>query len=382
MTRVKRSVHAKKKRRATLERAKGFRGEANSNYKRAKEARHEGGRLRYRDRRNRKRDFRRLWITRINAAARQNGMTYGDLHPRPPARRHRAGPQGAGRHRRARPRDLPPIRRRRPRGVGCLTSSQPTHRTSRAPLLSQDGALFFAHDHHQPPQRQAQGDPQARAAARARRTRRASSPRARTSSPPRPRRAGSRSRCWRRPAAAWTATRSSRRCWTAVSGARLGQPRRSASTSSAGRAPAGPLCVALWGVGDPGNVGTILRSRARLRRGVGRARARAAPTRSARRPCGRRWARSSRCRSRGRRRRRAAGRADRARRRARASRCAGPAGGERHARRRRRARRACPPTSSRRATASRTSRSRSESLNAAMAATVALYELTRRVARA
>ena len=77
MTRVKRSVHARKKRRATLERAKGFRGEAHSNYKRAKEAVMKADSYAYRDRRNRKRDFRRLWIVRINAAARQNGMTYG-----------------------------------------------------------------------------------------------------------------------------------------------------------------------------------------------------------------------------------------------------------------------------------------------------------------
>lgn len=77
MTRVKRSVHARKKRRATLERAKGYRGEANSNYKRAKEAVMKADSYAYRDRRNRKRDFRRLWITRINAAARLNGMTYG-----------------------------------------------------------------------------------------------------------------------------------------------------------------------------------------------------------------------------------------------------------------------------------------------------------------
>jgi large subunit ribosomal protein L20 len=76
MTRVKRSVHARKKRRATLERAKGYRGEASSNYKRAKEAVMKAEAYQYRDRRNRKRDFRRLWITRINAAARENGMTY------------------------------------------------------------------------------------------------------------------------------------------------------------------------------------------------------------------------------------------------------------------------------------------------------------------
>ena len=76
MTRVKRSVHAQKKRRSTLERTKGFRGEANSNYKRAKEALMKAEAYQYRDRRNRKRDFRRLWVTRINAAARQEGMTY------------------------------------------------------------------------------------------------------------------------------------------------------------------------------------------------------------------------------------------------------------------------------------------------------------------
>ena len=77
MTRVKRSVHAKKKRREVLELTRGFRGEANHNYRRAKEALLKADQYRYRDRRNRKRDFRRLWITRINAAARQNGMSYG-----------------------------------------------------------------------------------------------------------------------------------------------------------------------------------------------------------------------------------------------------------------------------------------------------------------
>jgi large subunit ribosomal protein L20 len=76
MTRVKRSVHARKKRREVLERTKGFRGEANSSYKRAKEAMMKADAYAYRDRRNRKRDFRRLWITRINAAARAEGMTY------------------------------------------------------------------------------------------------------------------------------------------------------------------------------------------------------------------------------------------------------------------------------------------------------------------
>ena len=77
MARVKRSVHARKKRRATLERAKGYRGQSSKSYKRAKEALLKADTYAYRDRRNKKRDFRRLWITRINAAARQEGMTYG-----------------------------------------------------------------------------------------------------------------------------------------------------------------------------------------------------------------------------------------------------------------------------------------------------------------
>ncbi len=76
MSRVKRSLHAKKKRRATLERTKGYRGQANSSYKRAKEALLKADSYAYRDRRNKKRDFRRLWIQRINAAARREGMSY------------------------------------------------------------------------------------------------------------------------------------------------------------------------------------------------------------------------------------------------------------------------------------------------------------------
>ena len=79
MTRVKRSLSARKKRRATLALTKGFRGEAHSNYRRAKEALMKADSYAYRDRRNRKRDFRRLWITRIGAAARQEGMSYSQF---------------------------------------------------------------------------------------------------------------------------------------------------------------------------------------------------------------------------------------------------------------------------------------------------------------
>jgi large subunit ribosomal protein L20 len=79
VSRVKRSVHARKKRRATLARAKGYRGQASKSYKRAKEAVLKADQYAYRDRRNRKRDFRRLWITRINAAARQEGLSYSQF---------------------------------------------------------------------------------------------------------------------------------------------------------------------------------------------------------------------------------------------------------------------------------------------------------------
>jgi large subunit ribosomal protein L20 len=79
MSRVKRSVGARKKRRAALQRTKGYRGQAHSSYKRAKEALLKADSYAYRDRRNRKRDFRRLWIVRINAAARQEGMSYSEF---------------------------------------------------------------------------------------------------------------------------------------------------------------------------------------------------------------------------------------------------------------------------------------------------------------
>jgi large subunit ribosomal protein L20 len=79
VSRVGRSVNSRKRRRETLERTKGYRGQAHSSYKRAKEALLKADSYAYRDRRNRKRDFRRLWIVRINAAARREGMTYSQF---------------------------------------------------------------------------------------------------------------------------------------------------------------------------------------------------------------------------------------------------------------------------------------------------------------
>ena len=75
MARVKRSVNAKKKRREVLEAAKGYRGIKKNTYRHAKEQVMRSLSYQYRDRRTRKRDFRRLWIIRINAAARQNGLS-------------------------------------------------------------------------------------------------------------------------------------------------------------------------------------------------------------------------------------------------------------------------------------------------------------------
>jgi large subunit ribosomal protein L20 len=76
MARVKRSVHAKKKRRETLASAKGYTGSRRVRYRAAKEQVQHSGVYAYRDRRDRKAQFRRLWITRINAAVRPHGLSY------------------------------------------------------------------------------------------------------------------------------------------------------------------------------------------------------------------------------------------------------------------------------------------------------------------
>ncbi len=76
MARVKRGVHGRKQRRTVLERAKGFRGARSRRYRIANESVMHALRYSYRDRRKRKGDFRKLWITRINAAARLDGLSY------------------------------------------------------------------------------------------------------------------------------------------------------------------------------------------------------------------------------------------------------------------------------------------------------------------
>lgn len=76
MARVKRAVNAHKKRRVILERAEGYRGQRSRLYRKAKEQVTHSLVYSYRDRRARKGEFRRLWIQRINAASRANGLTY------------------------------------------------------------------------------------------------------------------------------------------------------------------------------------------------------------------------------------------------------------------------------------------------------------------
>jgi large subunit ribosomal protein L20 len=79
MPRVKRSVHARKKRRKVLEQARGYWGLKHSSYRHAKEQVEHSLAYAYRDRKARKRQFRRLWILRINAAARQHGLSYNQF---------------------------------------------------------------------------------------------------------------------------------------------------------------------------------------------------------------------------------------------------------------------------------------------------------------
>lgn len=79
MARTARSLHARKKRRKVLEQAKGYRGTKHTSYKRAKEQVWKSGVYAYEGRKQRKRDFRSLWIQRINAGAREHGLSYSQL---------------------------------------------------------------------------------------------------------------------------------------------------------------------------------------------------------------------------------------------------------------------------------------------------------------
>ena len=99
MARVKRGVTAHAKHKKVLEQAKGYYGRRKNTIRIAKQAVEKANQYAYRDRKNRKRNFRALWIQRINAAARELGLTYGRLIDGLEPRRHRGRPQGALRSR-------------------------------------------------------------------------------------------------------------------------------------------------------------------------------------------------------------------------------------------------------------------------------------------
>ena len=139
MARVKRAVNAHKKRRSTLEAASGYRGQRSRLYRKAKEQLLHSATYSYRDRKARKGDFRQLWITRINAAARANDITYNrfiqGLRLAGVDRR----PQGAGRPRRHRRGRVRRAGRGRPRGA-CRRRQAPPPTPRTQPSSRQRGA--------------------------------------------------------------------------------------------------------------------------------------------------------------------------------------------------------------------------------------------------
>ena len=97
MPRSTRAAARNRRKKKIFREARGYFGGRSNLYRTAKDAVEKGWEHAYRDRRKKKRNFRRLWIARINAAARQNGLSYSRLMPRAAPRRDRARPQGPGR---------------------------------------------------------------------------------------------------------------------------------------------------------------------------------------------------------------------------------------------------------------------------------------------
>ena len=230
----------------------------------------------YRDRRTRKRDFRRLWITRINAAARQEGMSYSQLI-------HGLNKAGVEVNRKMLadiavndPDGFPPIRRARPGGCRHLAHGSQSQ-TPRA-VREAEPPFFFEtepNNDHQPTQREAEADPPPR---------QAPSPREReglfvgegedllAAARDGGRRAGRAADA--PPARAWAGRRSSRRCSTGSRPSGSGTRAIGVWRAGLGRGGAVPPCVYLHGVSDPGNVGTVIRTAARAGRRLRRARPR------------------------------------------------------------------------------------------------------------
>ena len=95
MARIKRAMMTRKRRKKTLKMAKGYFGAKSKRFKMAKQAVMKSGNYAYIGRKQKKRDFRRLWITRISAACKLNGMNYSPVHERPEEGWHQPEPQDA-----------------------------------------------------------------------------------------------------------------------------------------------------------------------------------------------------------------------------------------------------------------------------------------------
>ncbi len=106
MARVKRGTTTSAKHKRILDQAKGYYGRRKNTIRIARQAVEKAGQYAYRDRKVKKRTFRGLWIQRINAGVRAEGLTYCAVHARAQARGHRARPEGLGRHRDARGRSV------------------------------------------------------------------------------------------------------------------------------------------------------------------------------------------------------------------------------------------------------------------------------------
>ena len=142
MPRATNAVARKRRKKKVLEQAKGYFGRKHSSYRLANEQVMRSDAYAYRDRRARKRDFRRLWITRINAAARQRGHELLGADPRPQEGRGRGEPQDARRHRRQRSggfRRFVELAREAAAGLAPAASARLPGRSAREPpFLFQD----------------------------------------------------------------------------------------------------------------------------------------------------------------------------------------------------------------------------------------------------
>ena len=142
MPRVKRGTVRRAKRKKLEKLTKGYFQNKSKLYKFMKEAADKAGVYAYVGRKRKKRDYRSLWVMRINAAAREHGLSYSVFMKRPQGRRHRARSQEPGRTRGARRRGVRALDRRQGQGRGRLTIRTAARRTRSGPRAAARGSLF------------------------------------------------------------------------------------------------------------------------------------------------------------------------------------------------------------------------------------------------